>query len=138
MVLATGGGAYMDDTTRATMKSAAFYHLAAGRRSKFCWAGCKKRQEHEQARPLLEQWRYARHAWKNCCWCASRSMPWPIWCWNPATSRMPCWWTRLLRAGVAWQAMRSAMSDETITVGLGERAYDIHVGGGLLSALARC
>ncbi len=32
----------------------------------------------------------------------------------------------------AWD-MRKRMSTRTVTVGLGERAYDIHVGGGLLS-----
>src|SRR5690606_29250515 len=34
--------------------------------------------------------------------------------------------------GVAWD-MRKRMSSRSVTVGLGERAYDIHVGGGLLS-----
>jgi len=52
MVLATGGGAWMDETTRANMKSAAFsiwlrapVETLLGR--------VRKRQEHEQARPLL-------------------------------------------------------------------------------------
>ena len=51
-VLATGGGAYMDDNTRAAMKTAAFtiwlkapIDILIGR--------VKKRQEHDQARPLL-------------------------------------------------------------------------------------
>jgi shikimate kinase len=52
MVLATGGGAWMDETTRATMKSCTFsiwlrapVDVLLGR--------VRKRQEHEQARPLL-------------------------------------------------------------------------------------
>lgn len=52
LVLATGGGAWMDETTRATMKSQAFsiwlrapVDILLGR--------VRKRQEHEQARPLL-------------------------------------------------------------------------------------
>ena len=51
-VLATGGGAYMDDSTRTKMKTAAFtiwlkapVDILLGR--------VKKRQEHDQARPLL-------------------------------------------------------------------------------------
>jgi len=51
-VLATGGGAYMNDGTRATMKDAAFtvwlkapIDVLLGR--------VRKRQEHDQARPLL-------------------------------------------------------------------------------------
>jgi shikimate kinase len=52
MVLATGGGAWMDETTRANMKAEAFsiwlrapVEILLGR--------VRKRQEHEQARPLL-------------------------------------------------------------------------------------
>lgn len=51
-VLATGGGAYMDDTTRAAMKASAFsiwlkapIDILLGR--------VRKRQEHDQTRPLL-------------------------------------------------------------------------------------
>ena len=51
-ILATGGGAYMDETTRAAMKTAAFsiwlkapIDILLGR--------VRKRQEHDQARPLL-------------------------------------------------------------------------------------
>ena len=51
-VLATGGGAYMDDATRAGMKDAAFtiwlkapIDILLGR--------VRKRQEHDQSRPLL-------------------------------------------------------------------------------------
>ena len=52
MVLATGGGAWMDEITRANMKALAFtiwlrapVEILLGR--------VRKRQEHEQARPLL-------------------------------------------------------------------------------------
>jgi shikimate kinase len=52
MVLATGGGAWMDETTRGTMKAETFsiwlrapVEILLGR--------VRKRQEHEQARPLL-------------------------------------------------------------------------------------
>jgi len=52
LVLATGGGAYMDDVTRATMKDAAFtiwlkapIDILLGR--------VRKRQEADQTRPLL-------------------------------------------------------------------------------------
>jgi shikimate kinase len=52
LVLATGGGAYMDESTRAAMKVAAFsiwlkapIDILLGR--------VRKRQEHDQARPLL-------------------------------------------------------------------------------------
>ncbi|HJT42042.1 MAG TPA: shikimate kinase [Rhizomicrobium sp.] len=52
LVLATGGGAYIDDTTRAAMKDYAFtiwlsapIDILLGR--------VKKRQEHDQTRPLL-------------------------------------------------------------------------------------
>jgi shikimate kinase len=51
-VLATGGGAYMDDATRAAMKESAFtiwlkapIDILLGR--------VRKRQEHDQSRPLL-------------------------------------------------------------------------------------
>jgi shikimate kinase len=51
-VLATGGGAYIDDTTRAAMKASAFsiwlkapIDILLGR--------VRKRQEHDQTRPLL-------------------------------------------------------------------------------------
>jgi shikimate kinase len=51
-ILATGGGAYMDDATRAGMKDAAFtiwlkapIDILLGR--------VRKRQEHDQSRPLL-------------------------------------------------------------------------------------
>jgi len=51
-ILATGGGAYMDETTRAAMKEAAFtiwlkapIDILLGR--------VRKRQEHDQSRPLL-------------------------------------------------------------------------------------
>jgi len=52
LVLATGGGAYMDESTRAAMKSCAFsiwlkapIDVLLGR--------VRKRQEHDQTRPLL-------------------------------------------------------------------------------------
>jgi shikimate kinase len=52
LVLATGGGAYMDETTRAAMRASAFsiwlkapIDVLLGR--------VRKRQEHDQTRPLL-------------------------------------------------------------------------------------
>lgn len=52
LVLATGGGAYIDDTTRAAMKDHAFtIWLSAP--IDILLARVKKRQEHDQTRPLL-------------------------------------------------------------------------------------
>ena len=45
---------------------------------------------------------------------------------------MPCCVDKIVAALAAHGICEEPMS-ETITVGLGERAYDIHVGGGLLA-----
>ena len=51
-MLATGGGAFMDETTRAAMKTAAFtIWLKAP--VDVLLARVRKRQEHDQSRPLL-------------------------------------------------------------------------------------
>jgi len=52
MVLATGGGAWMDEATRATMKSQT-YSIWLRAPVEILVGRVRKRQEHEQARPLL-------------------------------------------------------------------------------------
>jgi len=51
-VLATGGGAYMDETTRAAMRASAF-SIWLKAPIDVLVARVRKRQEHDQARPLL-------------------------------------------------------------------------------------
>ena len=51
-VLATGGGAYMDETTRAAMRASAF-SIWLKAPIDVLLARVRKRQEHDQARPLL-------------------------------------------------------------------------------------
>jgi shikimate kinase len=51
-VLATGGGAWMDDITRATMKQTAFSIWLKAPVEVLLWR-VRKRQEHDQTRPLL-------------------------------------------------------------------------------------
>jgi shikimate kinase len=51
-VLATGGGAYMDETTRAAMRACAF-SIWLKAPIDVLVARVRKRQEHDQARPLL-------------------------------------------------------------------------------------
>lgn len=52
LVLATGGGAWMDESTRTTMKAEAF-SIWLRAPVDILLARVRKRQEHEQARPLL-------------------------------------------------------------------------------------
>ncbi len=52
LVLATGGGAWIDEATRAAMKAQAF-SIWLRAPVDILFARVRKRQEHEQARPLL-------------------------------------------------------------------------------------
>ncbi len=52
-VLATGGGAWMDEITRATMKQTAF-SIWLKAPAEVLFGRVRKRQEHDQTRPLLK------------------------------------------------------------------------------------
>ena len=73
-VLATGGGAFMDETTRAAMKTCGLHHLAEGARRHPAGPGAKA-PGHTTRRGRCWPMATCAAPWKSCWRCASRPMP---------------------------------------------------------------
>ncbi len=123
-VLATGGGAFIDDATRAEIKQTRRFDLAqsAARSS----AGSRHAPRHA---PAAEKWRPARNRGRGCWRSASRSMRRPI---SPSTAkkaRTPCGRAHRRCIEGTW----ASSHDRTRHRRPRRRSYDIHVGAGLLA-----